>query len=168
MIYDRTRIEQENIPDGESSLFLNGTTRLYPNFNYSRSASNLYPLIDHRIIYKIRISVSQSITVHINLSRKHCLFRENLIHYRVFLGQFEVNEPLEKDADDTFLRQPQGIVSRPRYRQLTRSMQLRTFVVKTLSPSLSVSAASGTRLNVLATRNSFNLQHRVINVRAQK
>lgn len=66
------------------------------------------------------------------------------------------------------VQRPQGIVSRPRYRQLTRSMQLRTFVVKMLSPSRLVSAASGTRLNVLATRNSLNLRHRVINVRSQK
>ena len=51
-------------------------------------------------------------TIDIHCSRKHRLFRENLIHYRVFLKRFEVNEPLEKDTADTFYgaRRPQGIV----------------------------------------------------------
>lgn len=92
---------------------LNGTTRnklgykgLHPNFNYSCSKYQQF-VSTYRVSNNLQntyTSILQSITVYINLSRKHRLFRENLIHYRVFLGQFEVNEPLEKDAGDTFLR----------------------------------------------------------------
>lgn len=59
----------------------------------------------------IEISHGRELSIYI-VSKTPFVPRENLIHYRVFLKRFEVNEPLEKDVADTFYgaRQPQGIV----------------------------------------------------------